>query len=91
VTTDYCDVTLRYVLFASLDCLLTKDVNKSRNARVLKKNYCAREFNFSTSEKFTYAQGEIMLTKLTVIRLKMICNDFLVVKLNCWSYVFNTQ
>ena len=23
------------------------------------------------------------------IRLKMICNDFLVVKVNCWSYVFN--
>ena len=21
--------------------------------------------------------------------LKMICNDFLVVKVNCWSYVFN--
>ena len=26
---------------------------------------------------------------LKVITLKMICNDFLVVKVNCWSYVFN--
>jgi len=23
------------------------------------------------------------------LRLKMICNDFLVVKVNCWLYVFN--
>ena len=39
--------------------ILSKDVNESRNARVSKKKSRAREFNFSTSEKFTYAQGEI--------------------------------
>jgi len=35
-----------------------KDVNECRSAS-LEKNSRAREFNFSTSEKFTYAQGEI--------------------------------
>ena len=29
------------------------------------------------------------LMHLKLSTLKMICNDFLVVKVNCWSYVFN--
>ena len=43
----------------------SKDVNESRNAPVSKENSRAREFNFSTSEKFRYAQGEIVLSRLT--------------------------
>ena len=31
----------------------------------------------------------MLQTNFVKIYLKMICNDFLVVKVNCWAYVFN--
>jgi len=32
---------------------------------------------------------QMTATVCDVVPLKMICNDFLVVKVNCWWYVFN--
>ena len=36
-------------------------------------------------------EGSALIFVYTCNPLKMICNDFLVVKVNCWSYVFNTM
>jgi len=36
-----------------------------------------------------YKNDQNDLTSCLLKSLKMICNDFLVVKVNCWSYVFN--
>jgi len=36
-----------------------------------------------------HQRRHVHLWEMSVVSLKMICNDFLVVKANCWSYVFN--
>ena len=39
--------------------------------------------------ELVFGLGLVWLFRFWVSRLKMICNDFLVVKVNCRSYVFN--
>ena len=39
-------------------------------------------------DQVRWYQKKIQFHPVTSL-LKMICNDFLVVKVNCWSYVFN--
>jgi len=51
-------------------------------------------FQFASPTVATFAKhkGAVHTTRMHSVyerRLKMICNDFLVVKVNCWSYVFN--
>ena len=66
------DICVLFVaeVYQLLYCFIasSNDVNESQCSS-LEKNSRAREFNFLTSEKFTYAQGEIVLSKLTAIRL----------------------
>ena len=46
------------------------------------------EFTAAAEGDAATANGDVSGT-LTKFLLKMICNDFLVVKVNCWSCVFN--
>ena len=47
----------------------------------------SRDGTLRRTSTFFMLQANFVENKLKV--LKMICNDFLVVRVNCWSYVFN--
>jgi len=49
-----------------------------------KHKYQSDKSKFHSEHKIWYSR-----TSTSFPCLKMICNDFLVVKVNCWSYVFN--
>jgi len=44
---------------------------------------------FYSSPNLSGCRLDVYHTATHDVALKMICNDFLVVKVNCWSYVFN--
>ena len=49
---------------------------------------CVHVWNLTYNSTHS-ALGSLMPTLSLKLNLKMICNDFLVVKVNWWSYVFN--